>query len=49
MRVTPDNDKQGQSLILVGNEDVLDNDLGQNSHLQYDVSIIFTANSKANK
>ena len=46
MRVTPDNDKQGQSLILVGNEDVLDNDLGQNSHLQYDVSIIFTANLK---
>ena len=46
MRVTPDNDKQGQSLILVGNEEVLDNDLGQNSHLQYDVSIIFTANLK---
>ena len=46
MRVTPDNDKQGQSIILVGNEDILNNDLGQNSFLQYDVSILFTANLK---
>lgn len=46
MRTTPDNDKAGQSIILVGSERVDSFEPGEQSFLSYDISILFTANLK---
>lgn len=41
---TPDNDKEGQSIIIVGDATPIDPQLGFYGWLQYPISIIFSAN-----
>ena len=43
---TPDNDKKGQSIFIVGNEGYPNQQLGFYGLLEYDVSIIFAVNLK---
>ena len=44
MRITPDNDKQGQSFFIVGSEQPQDYEEGYTSFLTYDLGIVFSAN-----
>ena len=44
MRITPDNDKQGQSFMIVSDEQINDFEEGYTSFLSYDLGIVFTAN-----
>jgi hypothetical protein len=44
LRVTPDNDKQGQNIILVGSENIEQFEEGGYSFLRYDLAVIFSAN-----
>ncbi len=44
MRITPDNDKTGQSFMLVSDEQINDYEEGYTSFLSYDLGIVFTAN-----
>ena len=43
---TPDNDKKGQSIFILGNESYLDYRVGRYGQKTYDVSIIFSCNLK---
>ena len=44
MRITPDNDKTGQSFMIVSDEQINDFEEGYTSFLSYDLGIVFTAN-----